>query len=84
MGKIGLSGIIEGCLSIGGLSSSASVIIFLSALCKVNDIHMEPMELILTAKAAENQYVGDTIKDNAIEKSSNQMKEYQSLKKKLA
>ena len=31
---------------------------FLSALCKVNDIHLEPMELILTAKAAENQYVG--------------------------
>lgn len=25
---------------------------------KVNDIHLEPMELILTAKAAENQYVG--------------------------
>ena len=57
--KIGLSSIIEGSLPIGGLSSSASVIIcFLSALCKVNDIHMEPMELILTAKAAENQYVG--------------------------
>lgn len=57
--KIGLSGIIEGSLPIGGLSSSASVIIcFLSALCKVNDIYMEPMELILTAKAAENQYVG--------------------------
>ena len=57
--KIGLSGIIEGSLPIGGLSSSASVIIcFLSALCKVNDIHMKPMELILTAKAAENQYVG--------------------------
>ena len=43
----------------GGLSSSASVIIcFLSALCKVNGIHLEPMEMILTAKAAENQYVG--------------------------
>ena len=57
--KIGLSGVIEGSLPIGGLSSSASVIIcFLSALCKVNDIHLEPMELILTAKAAENQYVG--------------------------
>lgn len=57
--KIGLSGIIKGSLPIGGLSSSASVIIcFLSALCKVNDIHMKPMELILTAKAAENQYVG--------------------------
>ena len=57
--KIGLSGIIEGSLPIGGLSSSASVIIcFLSALCKVNGIHLEPMEMILTAKAAENQYVG--------------------------
>ena len=33
--KVGLSGIIEGSLPIGGLSSSASVIIcFLSALCK--------------------------------------------------
>ena len=38
--KIGLSGIIVGSLSIGGLSSSASVIIcFLSALCKVNGVH---------------------------------------------
>lgn len=37
--KVGLSGIIEGSLPIGGLSSSASVIIcFLSALCKVNGI----------------------------------------------
>ena len=37
--KVGLSGIIEGSLPIGGLSSSASVIIcFLSALCKVNSI----------------------------------------------
>ena len=57
--KVGLSGIIEGSLPIGGLSSSASVIIcFLSALCKVNGIQLEPMEMILTAKAAENQYVG--------------------------
>lgn len=57
--KVGLSGIIEGSLPIGGLSSSASVIIcFLSALCKVNGIHLDPMEMILTAKAAENQYVG--------------------------
>ncbi len=57
--KVGLSGVIEGSLPIGGLSSSAAVIIcFLSALCKVNGIHLEPMEMILTAKAAENQYVG--------------------------
>lgn len=57
--KVGLSGVIEGSLPIGGLSSSAAVIIcFLSALCKINNIHLDPMEMILTAKAAENQYVG--------------------------
>ena len=57
--KVGLSGVIEGSLPIGGLSSSASVIIcFSSALCKVNGIHLDPMEMILTAKVAENQYVG--------------------------
>ncbi len=57
--KVGLSGIIEGSLPIGGLSSSAAVILcFLSALCKVNEICPEPMEMILMAKAAENEYVG--------------------------
>ena len=57
--KVGLCGIIEGSLPIGGLSSSAAVIIsFLSALCKVNDIHLSQREMILTALAAENEYVG--------------------------
>ena len=57
--KVGLCGVIEGTLPIGGLSSSAAVIIaFLSALCRVNGIYLPPMELILTAKAAENKYVG--------------------------
>ena len=57
--KTGLSGVIEGSLPIGGLSSSAAVIIcFLTALCKVNGLHLAPMELIRTAQAAENQYVG--------------------------
>lgn len=56
---MGLSGVIEGSLPIGGLSSSAAVIIcFLSALCKVNNIHLTKMEMIMTAKAAENSYVG--------------------------
>lgn len=55
----GLSGVIQGSLPIGGLSSSAAVIIaFLCALAKVNNIHLEPMELILMAKEAENRYVG--------------------------
>ena len=57
--KVGLCGIIEGSLPIGGLSSSAAVIIsFLSALCKVNGIHLSEREMILTALAAENEYVG--------------------------
>lgn len=56
---LGLCGVIEGSLPIGGLSSSAAVIIaFLSALCKVNNIHLSENEMILTALAAENQYVG--------------------------
>lgn len=57
--KTGLSGVIEGSLPIGGLSSSAAVIIcFLTALCKVNGLHLAPMEMIRTAQTAENQYVG--------------------------
>ena len=57
--KVGLCGVIEGTLPIGGLSSSAAVTIaYLSALCKVNDIHLTELEMILTAQAAENKYVG--------------------------
>ena len=55
----GLAGVIEGTLPIGGLSSSASVIIcFLKALCFVNQIHLGDWELIMMAKKAENEYVG--------------------------
>ena len=56
---IGISAVIEGTLPIGGLSSSAAVIIaFLSALAAVNDIQLGDWETILMAKAAENKYVG--------------------------
>ncbi len=56
---IGIAGVIEGELPIGGLSSSAAVIIaFLAALCKVNDIHLTEHEMIMTALKAENEYVG--------------------------
>ena len=56
---VGLCGVIEGTLPIGGLSSSAAVIIaFLSALCKVNNLKLTAQELIETALWAENQYVG--------------------------
>ncbi len=57
--RTGLCGVIEGSLPIGGLSSSAAVIIsFLAALCKLNNIRLTPMEMIMTAKRAENEYVG--------------------------
>ena len=57
--RTGISGVIEGELPIGGLSSSAAVIIaFLSALAHVNNIRLAPKETIMMAKAAENKYVG--------------------------
>lgn len=57
--SVGLCGVIEGSLPIGGLSSSAAVILaFLEALCKVNNIHLAPQELISVAFDAEKNYVG--------------------------
>lgn len=60
--RVGICGVIEGSLPIGGLSSSAAVILaFLSALAKVNGIHLEPPELIDTAFDAEKNYVGVSV-----------------------
>ena len=57
--QYGISAVIEGTLPIGGLSSSASVIIaFMSALAKVNEIVLDPWDTIMSAKKAENEYVG--------------------------
>lgn len=54
--KFGVAGVFDRSLPIGGLSFSTAVIIaFLSALCKVNDIHPGDWELIMMAKAVENQ-----------------------------
>lgn len=59
--RVGLCAIIDGELPIGGLSSSAAVIItFLSALCRLNNITLTARELIETSKEAENKYVGVT------------------------
>lgn len=56
---VGLCGVIQGTLPIGGLSSSAAVtLVFLEALCKVNGIHLTNLEKIEMAVAAENLYVG--------------------------
>lgn len=51
--------LIEGSLPIGGLSSSASVIIaFMTVLCKVNNISLTQPEIISIAQQTENKYVG--------------------------
>ena len=47
----GLCAVLDGELPIGGLSSSAAVIItFLSALCKINGITLTPEEMIVVAQ----------------------------------
>lgn len=58
----GISGVIEGSLPIGGLSSSAAVTIaFISALCRVNDIKPSQDEIIQIALSAEVNYVGVSV-----------------------
>ena len=55
----GLCAVVDGELPIGGLSSSAAVIItFISALCTMNRIELTAQELITISKEAENKYVG--------------------------
>ena len=57
--RSGLSGVIEGTLPIGGLSSSHAVTLsFLVALCRVNQIHPTVEELIDITLGSENRYVG--------------------------
>jgi len=57
--NVGICGVIEGTMPIGGLSSSAAVIIaFLSALAKVNGIQLSEREIIDIALVAEKDYVG--------------------------
>lgn len=60
--SVGICGVIEGSLPIGGLSSSAAVILaFLDALCRVNGISLSTEELIAVALDAEKGYVGVNI-----------------------
>ena len=55
----GLKGIVKGDLPIGGLSSSAAVIItYIVSLAKVNDIQLERSEVIKIALWVENSFVG--------------------------
>lgn len=57
--KRGISGVIKGSLPIGGLSSSAAVLVaYVMALAKANDISLKKMEIIKITSEAEREYVG--------------------------
>lgn len=55
----GLDGVVEGTLPIGGLSSSASVILtYINALCRVNGISLTRPDMINFAILAEREFIG--------------------------
>lgn len=57
--KYGIEGVIKGSLPVGGLSSSAAVLIaYVMAFAKANNIELEPMEVVKIASEAEREYIG--------------------------
>lgn len=59
--KKGIKGTIKGSLPIGGLSSSAAVLIaYVMAIAKANNIELSKMEVIKIASQAEREYIGLT------------------------
>ena len=55
----GISGVIKGSLPVGGLSSSAAVLIaYVMAFAKANSISLEPFEVMKIASEAEREYIG--------------------------
>lgn len=57
--KRGIEGVIQGSLPVGGLSSSAAVLVaYVSAFAKANDIELQPMEVVKIASEAEREYIG--------------------------
>ena len=57
--KRGVEGVIKGSLPVGGLSSSAAVLIaYVMAFAKANDIELKKMEVIKIASEAEREYIG--------------------------
>ena len=57
--KKGIEGVIQGSLPVGGLSSSAAVLIaYVMALAKANDIQLQPFEIVKIASEAEREYIG--------------------------
>ena len=57
--KRGITGVLQGSLPVGGLSSSAAVLIaYVMAFAKANDITLQPFEVVKIASEAEREYIG--------------------------
>ena len=55
----GIDGVLQGSLPVGGLSSSAAVLIaYVMAFAKANDIMLQPFEVVKIASEAEREYIG--------------------------
>ena len=55
----GIEGVIKGSLPVGGLSSSAAVLIaYVMAFAKANEITLQPFEIVKIASEAEREYIG--------------------------
>lgn len=55
----GINGVIQGSLPVGGLSSSAAVLIaYVMAFAKANGITLQPFEIVQIASEAEREYIG--------------------------
>ena len=57
--KRGIEGVLQGSLPVGGLSSSAAVLIaYVMAFARANDITLQPFEVVKIASEAEREYIG--------------------------
>lgn len=55
----GIDGMLQGSLPVGGLSSSAAVLIaYVMAFAKANGIKLQPFEVVQIASEAEREYIG--------------------------
>ena len=55
----GITGVLQGSLPVGGLSSSAAVLIaYVMAFAKANGISLQPFEVVQIASEAERKYIG--------------------------
>lgn len=55
----GIDGVLQGSLPVGGLSSSAAVLIaYVMAFAKANGVKLQPFEIVQIASEAEREYIG--------------------------